>query len=72
MSLILTKSEFRIQKSEVIFVTGIRATLQKYFADQGGVLDPILFDNLAEVRSYDPGGKLKAEDCFAANSCRGA
>ena len=38
----LTKSEVRSQKSEVVFVTGIYAPLQKRFADQGGVLDPII------------------------------
>ncbi len=38
----LTKLEVRIQKSEVIFVTGIRARIQKYIADLGGVLDPVI------------------------------
>ncbi|NES65664.1 MAG: hypothetical protein F6K24_10565 [Okeania sp. SIO2D1] len=33
------------RESEVIFVTGIRATLQKYCALKGGVLDPCYFDN---------------------------
>ncbi|NES07233.1 MAG: hypothetical protein F6K22_33240 [Okeania sp. SIO2F4] len=40
----LTNSEVRTQKSEVIFVTGIRATLQKYFALKGGVARPNYFD----------------------------
>ncbi len=47
----LTKSEVRSQptpnpsqegKSEVVFVTGIYAPLQKYFALKGGGLNPII------------------------------
>ncbi|WP_426564312.1 hypothetical protein [Dapis sp. BLCC M172] len=36
-------NEVRSQNSEVIFVTGIRAMLQKYCALKGGVLDPYYF-----------------------------
>ncbi|WP_287523188.1 hypothetical protein [Okeania sp. SIO2C2] len=32
------------RRTEVVFVTGIRATLQKYFADQVGVARPNYFD----------------------------
>ena len=36
--------EVRSQKSEVVFVTGIYAMLQKHNADQGGVARPNFFD----------------------------
>ncbi len=42
----LTKSEVRSQKSEVVFVTGIYAPLQKHFALKGGVLDPFFLIKL--------------------------
>ncbi|CCQ53910.1 hypothetical protein CWATWH0402_1974 [Crocosphaera watsonii WH 0402] len=40
----LTKSEVRSQKSEVVFETEIYAPLQKLCALKGGVLDPTIFD----------------------------
>ena len=46
---ILTKSEVRSQKSEVVFETEIYAPLQKLCALKGGVLDPTIFDKLQNL-----------------------
>ncbi len=39
MKLEVSRGDSRIARTEVIFVTGIRATLQKYFTLKGEVLD---------------------------------
>ncbi len=54
------KSEVRSQigepsdwrRTEVVFVTGIRATLQKHFADRDGVARPNFFDKYARIAIY--------------------
>ena len=43
------KSEVRSQKSEVVFVTGIRATFQKHFALKSGVVRPNYFDKYSNA-----------------------
>ncbi len=48
--MLLTKSEVRSQKSEVVFETKIYALSQKLFAFKGGVLDPIIFDKCVCIK----------------------